>query len=311
MGSINSLRLVNVKYQWIVKPGASDLPGESPKRAADGEEKERVKQRIDVIELKDIEKELLLTQARLKLVTFSSSSDLNLPIAPGLTPAETVGLLVSANLFMDAVNICHTFNLSRSLVGVVEGIASKCSKLSKGRGTEQAAAWTWLAHNRPGSVEITGECAVEATWQLLQHVVTSKEQGGCTTLHRAVVSRLASLGCSFPPWLLAGYKKRDPAELIRLFHSLGYLERAGDLATEYINAVMGVGAEYFGLSEGLHAGGPPAWVPWTVLDRLLLELGEHLDHVGVSKVKVKLEDTIEKYLDVVERVSKDMIAQKS
>ena len=55
----------------------------------------------EVVELKDIEKELVLTQARLKLVKFSSSTELSLPVAPGLSPAETVALLAAANLFWD------------------------------------------------------------------------------------------------------------------------------------------------------------------------------------------------------------------
>merc|ERR1719495_1033840 len=39
LATINSLRLVNTKYQWIVKPGTTSTPSKSPKRLADGEEK--------------------------------------------------------------------------------------------------------------------------------------------------------------------------------------------------------------------------------------------------------------------------------
>ena len=71
---------------------------------------------------------------------------------------------------------------------------------------------------------------MEAAWQLLQHLVTEKEKRGETALHRAVVTRLFSLGCSLPPWLTAGYKKRDPAELMRMYHQHGRLEAAAELA---------------------------------------------------------------------------------
>ena len=54
-------------------------------------------------------------------------------------------------------------------------------------------------------------------------------------LYRSAVSRLVSSSCSFPlPWLLAGYKKRDSLELIRLYYQL-----VGELAIGYIMAVRG------------------------------------------------------------------------
>jgi len=316
LACINSLRLVNTKYQWIVKPGgASSKCSKSPKRGVDGEEKEVTNiSTMEVMELKDIEKELILTQARLKLCTFTNGNSdpvTSLPLTPGLTPLETVSLLVASHLYMDAVTLCITFKLSRSMTSVVEGLASKCAKLSNSRGAEVAAAWTWLAENRPGGKEVQGEDAVEASWQLLEHIVTSQEEKGCSSLHRAAVSRLASSSCSFPPWLLAGYKKRDCAELIRLYHQLGLIELAGELAIEYIRAVMGDGAEYFGLEGGLKATSKPAWVPWTVLDRLFLELKENSSHSGVKNVLTRLEGTVEKYLDLVESVSIDMVAQRA
>merc|ERR1712179_694785 len=128
------------------------------------------------------------------------------------------------------------------------------------------------------------------------HIVTTQESAGCSSLYRSTVTRLASSSCSFPPWLLAGYKKRDCAELIRLYHQLGYIELAGELAIEYLMAVMGDGSEYFGLEGGLTSTSKPAWVPWTVLDRLFLELKENSGHSGVRNVMGRLEDTVGRYL---------------
>ena len=75
MATINSLRLVSPKYQWIVRPGpSSNHPGASPKRLADGEEKADESSgttTMEVVELKDIEKELVLTQASTTLYSFS------------------------------------------------------------------------------------------------------------------------------------------------------------------------------------------------------------------------------------------------
>jgi len=313
LACINSIKLVNPKYQWIVKPGPASST--SPKHDLDGQVKENGRPpSIEVMELKDIVKELILTQARLKLCTFSSNNSepvSSLSLTPGLTAIETVSLLVASNLYMDAVNLCNTFNLSRSMINVVEGLASKCAKLSQSRGSEVSAAWTWLAENRPGGKEVQGEDAVEASWQLLEHIVSTEETKGCTSLHRAALTRLAGNNCSFPPWLLAGYKRRDCAELIRLYHQLGYIELAGEVAIEYLLAVMGQGSEYFGLEGGLSGKSNPAWVPWTVLDRLFLELKENCNHSGVKNVLERLEGTVEKYLNLVETVSIDMQAHRA
>ena len=264
---------------------------------------------MEVVELKDIEKELVLTQARLKLVKFSSSTELSLPVAPGLSPAETVALLAAANLFWDGVLICKTFNLPRSMLIVVESLASKCVKLSAGRG-DQGSAWQWLQENRVSGGEVSGDSPVEAAWHLLERVV-DEEAKGSTALHRAALQRLVSLACTPPPWLLASYKKKDAAELIRVFHSLGHIEVAGEVAIELVKAVMGVGSEYFGLEGGLVATGRPAWLPWTVLDRLLLELADHATIPGVARVKMGLEKCVEQYMATVDRVSRDMIAARA
>ena len=317
LACINSLKLVNKKYQWIVKPGHGlAASGKSPKRAFDGEERDVPGLRsMEVIELPEIEKELILTQARLKLCNTSDSGS-SLPLTPGLTPAETVALLTNANLFMDAVGLCQIYSLPASLVSVVQGLTSRCAKLSSsGRGGDIAAAWSWLAENRQAGGRETGgagEDAVEAAWQLLEHIVTRHEARGQTSLHRAVLCKLAQARCAAPPWLLAGYKRRDTAELIRVYHQLGYIEMAGEVAIQYIQAVMGEGAEYFGLEEtlgknGLTANSKPAWVPWTVLDRLILELRENSEHAGVKHVLERLHALVEVYLQKVEDVSRQMI----
>ena len=66
-------------------------------------------------------------------------------------------------------------------------------------------------------------------------------------------SRLFSLGATLPPWLVAGYKKRGAAELMRLYHGQGQLEAATSLVIEYLEAVLGKGGEYFGLEGSLQA----------------------------------------------------------
>ena len=311
LACINSLKLVSTKYQWIVKPGHG-MSSKSPKRSHEGEERDVAGlNTMEVVELADIEKELMLSQARLKLC--SMSGDSSLCLTPGLTPAETVSLLTGANLYMDAVRLCDVYHLPLSLVTVVQGLTARCARLSGGRGGDLAKAWSWLAENRQaGAREAAGEDAVEVAWQLLEAIVTKHEEAGSTSLHRAVLTCLASTRSAPPPWLLSGYKLRDSAELIRVFHQLGYIEQAGETAIQLVRAVMGDGSEYFGLKEGLKATSKqPAWLPWTVLDRLVLELRENCGHPGVNNVLERLQSTIGAYQTLVDSVSKDMISIKA
>ena len=74
---------------------------------------------------------------------------------------------------------------------------------------------------------------------------------------------------------------------------------------------MGDGAEYFGLEGGLAATSCAAWVPWTVLDRLVLELRENSEHGGVRHVLERLQATVDVYLQTVEDVSQKMLTVRA
>ena len=168
LSCINCLHLVNKKYQWLIKK----LPtiSESPKRYHDGEEKEQLKSLgFEVVELEQIRKELVLSQSRLKLTVTANSTSGGMAVSPGLTPAETVGFLTTANLYLLAVQICQEFNLP--IVGVAEALATKAVRLSTAKAQDKSAAWQWLAENRPGGVDGQSECAVTATWNLVKHIV--------------------------------------------------------------------------------------------------------------------------------------------
>ncbi len=59
--------------------------------------------------------------------------------------------------------------------------------------------------------------AVAAAWNLLRDYVTALEKRGQTTLHKAVVTKLMSLGAFLPAWLVSSYQIVNPAELLRLY----------------------------------------------------------------------------------------------
>jgi len=79
------------------------------------------------------------------------------------------------------------------------------------------------------------------------------------------------------------------------------------VACEYIEAVQGNGKEYFGLKTALHTTSPPVWLPFNLFDQLLLELKEHSDEPIYQKHYIKLNKTLDNYLNTVKNVSKDMI----
>ncbi len=225
LACLNCLKLVNEKYSWIVKPvphstyvpqsqrgegPASRLPpGTSPKRSAEGEfldEEEAPRPKMEVLEICDIKREFELVGARLKLARRSSSS---LVAGPGLSPSETMSLLVAANLYEDAVRVSKLFDLDASLI--LEGLTSKCVRLSRAGATERDSAWEWLAESETSGADIRGSgLASEAAWTLLKDVLLRTEKDRQSRCHRAVVVRLFSLGADIPAWLNASYKKVYP-----------------------------------------------------------------------------------------------------
>lgn len=104
----------------------------------------------------------------------------------------------------------------------MEHLAATCVALSKERISEQEA-WVWLAENQAGGV---GK-ASEQAWRLLERLLPKAEGvNKMTRCHRAVARKILELDCSLPYWLTASYKKRNPAELISLYHQVGLLEDA-------------------------------------------------------------------------------------
>ena len=137
LACLNALKLVNKDYAWIVKPvlkisssgpESSLPPGVSPKHSHDGHFKAvnatEVEPRMKVLEIKDIEKEFVLVSARLKLAsTLCHSKNKNsknsnvdqgsssVVTGPTLSSNDALALLVSANLFVDAVKIANVFKV--------------------------------------------------------------------------------------------------------------------------------------------------------------------------------------------------------
>ena len=123
---------------------------------------------------------------------------------------------------------------------VVKNISTTCPKFS------------WLLHSTVYnhsnfSQLLLSFSAVEQAWRLLRHYLLKFTETSGPIYHKAVATKLLSLGCLLPTWLVNDYKKRNPAELLRIYICFDLLEEAGDLSIEYVNAVLGIGKESFGL----------------------------------------------------------------
>ncbi|KAL7862786.1 hypothetical protein SRHO_G00117700 [Serrasalmus rhombeus] len=288
LAALNCLRLIRPEYAWIVQPSsgpASDRPGTSPKRTHDGElAAAPVSRQIEILELKDLEKEYILSRCRL---TLAQQHPPSAAIAGSASAAEMVALLVQAGLFDTALSLCQTFKLP--LTPVFEGLTFKCIKLQYGGEQSQNEAWNWLAANQLPSLITTKECsATDEAWRLLASYL-EKHQSQNAQYYRCVINRLLSHGVPVPDWLVNAYKKVDAAALLRLYLNYDQLESAAELVLEYVDALLGKGHQYFGIEMPLSATAPLVWLPYTSIDQLLHSLRDSQANTQVyDKLSVKL-----------------------
>ncbi|XP_039860058.1 nuclear pore complex protein Nup160 [Simochromis diagramma] len=303
LAALNCLRLIRPEYAWIVQPvsGATyERPGASPKRNSDGEfPAEPVKRQVDILEVRDLEKEYILSRSRLTLAQHHPPSA---AIAGGASAAELQVLLVQTGLFDSALVLSRTFNLS--LTPVFEGLAFKCIKLQLGGEESQNEAWSWLAVNQLSVVNTKESSTADEAWRLLASYL-DKYPSTNGQHHRYVIHKLLSHGVPLPDWLVKGYKRVDAPSLLRLLLNFDLLEAAAELVLEYVDAVLGRGHQYFGIERPLSATSPPAWLPYTSIDQLLQALNEtHTQGALYNKVRDKLDE----YHRTVELMSRRRLA---
>ncbi|XP_034734806.1 nuclear pore complex protein Nup160-like, partial [Etheostoma cragini] len=280
-----------------------ERPGASPKRNSDGEfSSEPVKRQVDILELKDLEKEYILSRSRLTLAQHHPPSA---AIAGSASPVEMVSLLVQTGLFDSALSVCQTFDLS--LTPVFEGLTFKCIKLQFGGEETQNEAWSWLAANQLSSVVNTKESsATDEAWRLLSSYLDLHPSSNGQH-HRCVINKLLSHAVPLPDWLVSSYKGVDAATLLRLYLNFDLLDAAAELVLEYIDALLGRGHQYFGIERPLSATSSSVWLPYTSIDQLLRSLNETQTSSNIyNKVRDKLAD----YHRLVEQTTKRRLATR-
>ncbi|XP_078583967.1 nuclear pore complex protein Nup160-like isoform X2 [Branchiostoma floridae x Branchiostoma japonicum] len=314
LAAINTLRLVDPKYAWIVKPVRVETATEegrvSPKRDYSGDHRlPHKKKQVEILELSELEKEYMVVLARLHLI--QKDPDPAHATGPPLSAEETAALLVQAGLFDNAVSLSQAFRLS--LVPVFEGLASKCVRLTqsgpdipKVGGKKEGLDWLG-ANDIPFTHTSKPITAADQAWQLLQTYLERFDVTGVKGYHKSVANKLLSLGAPLPTWLVRAYKEKNASELLRLYLNFDLLEEACHLVGEYIDAVLGKGTEYFGLKSALHATSPSVWLPYTAIDHLLYTLRTAEGNSMYAKLHMDLSDKLQVYHRNVERVSQDMV----
>ncbi|XP_072290755.1 nuclear pore complex protein Nup160 [Eucyclogobius newberryi] len=308
LSALNCLRLIRPEYAWIVQPASGatyERPGASPKRNSDGEFSSEPEHRhVDILELKDLEKEYILSRSRLTLAQHHPPSA---AIAGSAAAVEMVALLVQTGLFDSAISLCQTFGLT--LAPVFEGLTFKCIQLQFGGEEVQNEAWSWLAVNQLSTVVNTKESsATDEAWRLLASYLDRFSSRG--QHHRHVITKLLSHGVPLPDWVTSAYKLVDAASLLRLYLNFDLLEQAVELVLEWMEAVQGKGHQYFGIQKPLSATGPLVWLPFNAIDQLLQALSS-TSSTSSTAIYNKLRDKLDEYQKTVEQTTKQRLLMRT
>ncbi|XP_062521773.1 nuclear pore complex protein Nup160-like isoform X2 [Corticium candelabrum] len=311
LAAMNALHIVERKSAWIIRPtewdaGKFALGGVIPRHyRRPGRQGSALKRSLQVLEVKELKKEYILVLAHLKLLQYSSDSVI--AEKHGLSPEETLALLVQAGLFDTAMEIANVFKLQFHTI--FETLVSRCVKLSMSPVVEKQD-WEWLKWNDSMKKIITKEMTVaEQAWQMLQFYQKRVRRFGTEvvlTFHSSVTSRLLVLGSVLPQWLVDSYLKHFPSELLQHYLQFDLLKEAARVALGYVNAVQGQGKEFYGLQNGVHATEPAVWLPYTALEQLVAAL-ERAPAGSVEWELTEIQRVVSEYHNLLESISRDVV----
>ncbi|XP_057663813.1 nuclear pore complex protein Nup160 homolog [Diorhabda carinulata] len=305
----NVLHLCKIEHAWVVRPADPDEEDEvvyiQPLAGSNKEMKVfKLRKQVEVVDIETVEKELIFASAKLKLARFTStSSPVNIT-----SPIELVSSLNAAGLFKTSLDICTTFELPYT--SVFEVLTKHCVILSE---EENPSAWNWLVENDLQDLPVNRDSAAAVVWQFLRDCLEKYEEPNMTTLHYIIAKKIVNMRIFFPHWLVASYKVRNPAELLRLLHSSGRLEEAIEFVNEYILAALGYGKELFGFAQSLGPTSPAFCLPVYAIQRLIDELDiQNSNNIEQPYLQAynNLKSLFTKYLETATRVSNQMCQTK-
>ncbi|XP_014087607.2 nuclear pore complex protein Nup160 homolog [Bactrocera oleae] len=301
---INSLHLIDRRYRWIAKPviGLDDTPPPSTVNDAEPMDnrsnEECGREQVVVLEIKDIKRELLQTEALVRLA--DHRKDVQTFINAG--PQELATILSGCGLYTDALKLANGFEISP--LPIFDSLTSACIRIDDEGANE---TWAWLQENDLADLPHRNKPA-DMAWSLLQKLVYDNELENSTRIRKSVVNKLLSLNAFVPQWLYNDYKLANCRELLYLFVKHNRLLEAAELAQEMINAMLGAGSEYFSFKHAIAITNPEMCLPVNTLDLLLHGLRLNADtDIAYKQVLTELEDVVQNYIDTAQRTAEDKI----
>lgn len=299
LACVTALSLADENYRWIARPVISDEIDVHPDEDDMETDDVSPKQKVIVLELNEIRKEMVLTDAVITLAKHRKE----LTTIVNANADELISVLSSnAGLYTDAVKLANAFD--KPVTNVLQALTFACI-----RSTEESSneSWTWLQENDLADLPQRNS-STDMAWKLLERLLMNNEASESTILHKAITNKILDLGEFLPNWLFLSYRRLNPSELLNLYVSHGRLIEATDLAKEYIAAMMASGGEYFGLKNALHATLPALCLPVNTIDSLLHNLRlNSTEDAEYAHCYDDLSKTVDNYFSTAERVSNDKI----
>ncbi|XP_017773941.1 PREDICTED: nuclear pore complex protein Nup160 homolog [Nicrophorus vespilloides] len=310
LACVNCLCLTDdSKFAWVLKPSDPDLEDEVhilPSKIGSDDEPHVVnyKRQVDVIDVQGIRKELVFARAKLQL----SKLDPNCIPNNLTTPSELVMFLASSGIYKTSFKVCVAYEIPFDII--FEMLTHQCVLLTE---SEDNEAWNWLIENDLHDFDYIGNSTSVVAWNLLQHYLEVHEEAHLSCYHRVVADKILHMGMALPHWFLASYKKRNPAELLRLYYFTGYLEEAAEFCMDYLKAALGYGPEYFGIEQYLTPMAKALCLPVNIIDALIFELEQQNDNderKPFEQIHELLKELFEKYLDTSTRITYEVCREK-
>lgn len=332
LGCINALHLVDDRYQFIAKPVvAADLATTTTNRTSTEIAAGAEKLKVEVLEIADIKRELVLTEATLTLHRFRNPRDRHIEGGGGRSGAmpdkimrldaqEMVAVLSAAHLYTMALRLTQAYKMSA--VPIIKSLTATCIEMTE-EPTALHDSWNWLQENNIVDLPPSNS-AVDTAWNLLKRIVQENETNVDpteTTLRRACVEELLGSTTAFVPrWLHEEMRSANPNQFLYVMVKHGRLVEASEFAVELIWAMLGRGFEYFGLQNPLVPNGVPLCFPVNTIELLLYNLHVNVTENADKMLPADLEQLQECERDVKEicryyreklvQVSQDMVSYK-
>lgn len=304
---LNCLHLIDERYRWIAKPVIGDEYDVSDATKdcmfVTDRDKDAVdpgvmaKSQVVVLEIKHIKREILHTEALIKLS--EHRKDIHSFLNAG--PQELSMILASCGLYTAALKLAKGFSIN--MLPIFDSLTAACVRITDENLTD---AWDWLQENDLADLPHRNK-ASDMAWSLLRKMVEDNEEESSTLLRKSVVNKLLSLQAFVPQWLQNSYKLSNCSELLYLYVKHNRILEAAALAQEMLSAMLGAGSEYFSFKHSIAVTNPVMCLPVNTIDLLLHGLEINGEDIEYRQAQADLEDLLRKYIDTATRTAQDKI----